>query len=125
MTEQNISVVQKIFGEFTTGDISGPPQEYLTEDVEWIISGSIDDPFTGRYSGKERVKHLFTHFTSITKSDGYEITDYITQGDKVVVTGTEKVHFKPSGRSLDGSFVYVITLHEGKIAKFHAIYGSP
>lgn len=123
--EENLKVVQTIFGGFTKGEISSPPAEHLTEDVEWIVSGVVDDPFTGIYRGREKVQQAFAMFSQIVKSEGYTVEDYIAQGDKVVVVGRERIYYIPSERSWEGSFAYVITLRDGKIAKFHVIYGTP
>ncbi|MFB2970730.1 nuclear transport factor 2 family protein [Aerosakkonema sp. BLCC-F183] len=124
--QENLRIVKQIVGEYTEGELPTPPEELLAENVEWIVSGSIDDPFVGHYHGREKVKEVFAKFSELTEvQSGYKIEDYITQGDKVIVKGHEQLRFKHSGRVVEGSFAYFVTLKDGKIVKFHAIYGSP
>nr|WP_242057048.1 nuclear transport factor 2 family protein [Planktothrix sp. FACHB-1355] len=97
----------------------------MAKDIEWIVSGSIDDPLTGRYVGIEQVEQLFAIFNHIVDGGRHETKEYIVQGDKVVVCGEERIQFKNNGRNVQSSFVYVITLREGKIVQWRVIYGYP
>ncbi|MCL1472347.1 nuclear transport factor 2 family protein [Argonema antarcticum] len=123
--EENLKIVQTIVENYEKGTALTPSKEYLAEDIEWIVSGSIDDPLTGRYLGCEQVDELFAIFNQIVDGGSHEAKEYIVQGDKVVVCGEERIQFKNNGRNVQSSFVYVITLREGKIVQWRVIYGYP
>lgn len=46
--------------------------------------------------------------------------EFIAEGDKVVVVGEASWLAKPTGRSFDSPRVHVLTLRDGKIARFEA-----
>lgn len=123
--EENLKIVQTIVQNYEEGKALTPSEEYLAKDIEWIVSGSIDDPLTGRYVGIEQVEQLFAIFNHIVDGGRHEAKEYIVQGDKVVVCGEERIQFKNNGRNVQSSFVYVITLREGKIVQWRVIYGYP
>ncbi|MBD2181766.1 nuclear transport factor 2 family protein [Planktothrix sp. FACHB-1355] len=123
--EENLKIVQTIVQNYEEGKALTPSEEYLAKDIEWIVSGSIDDPLTGRYVGIEQVEQLFAIFNHIVDGGRHETKEYIVQGDKVVVCGEERIQFKNNGRNVQSSFVYVITLREGKIVQWRVIYGYP
>ncbi len=128
MSEQdNLKLVQSIMEDYVKGNVQPPSEELLAEDAEWILSGSIDDPVAGRYHGRENIKQAFAMHNQIVEAeaDWCTVKDYIVQGDKVVAYGNEKIRLKPSNRVVECSFVYVITVREGKIVQWHSMYGYP
>ena len=46
--------------------------------------------------------------------------EFIAEGDKVVVVGNATWLTKPTGRSFDSPWVHVMTIRDGKIARFEA-----
>jgi len=126
MTEQdNTAIVQAIVEDYTAQAIKQAPLQYLAGNIEWSVSGSIDDPFTGTYSGIQKVEHLFATFCEMLTVEEYEPKEYIAQGDKVVVSGNEVICFKVSNRTVKCTFVYIITIRDGKIVKWQTVYGYP
>lgn len=124
MTEENnLKIIQSIIEEYKKGHPQAPPEEYLAEDAEWILSGSIDDPMIGRYRGRKQIEQMFAKFNETIEGERHSPKEYIAQGDKVVVCGDEKIRFKYTGRSVECNFIYVYTLRDGKIVQFRAMYG--
>jgi uncharacterized protein len=126
MTEQdNMAIVRRIVEDYKGQSIKQAPLQYLAENIEWLVSGSIDDPFTGRYSGLQQVEHLFATFCEMVTVEKYNPKEYIAQGDKVVVSGNEAICFKVSNRTVKCTFVYIMTIRDGKIVKWQTVYGYP
>ncbi len=126
MTEQdNMAIVRAIVEDYTAQAIKQAPLQYLAKNIEWTLSGSIDDPLTGKYSGIQQVEHLFATFGDLVKVEEYEPKEYIAQGDKVVVSGNEAIRFKISNRIVKCTFVYILTIRDGKIVKWQTVYGYP
>ena len=120
-----LEIVKNIVNDYVNASIKESPIN-LAPDVEWILSGSIDDPLTGVYHGPEQVKELYAKFNQITKDQIFEPTEYIVNDNKVVLWGTETITFIPSGHTVKSSFTYIVTLNDkGEVAKWHAMYGYP
>lgn len=102
---------------FQKGDI-GSVLERCHDDADWVERDSDCIPFAGAWHGKAEIADFFTKL-----ADGADVLDFvpkefIAEGDKVVVMGESRWLAKPTGRSFGSPWVHVLTLRDGKIARF-------
>lgn len=115
----NVAVVQQAYEAVGRNDIPAV-LSLLTDDVEWTLQGPSTIPFAGTRHGHEGVAEFFTLVESNLEFQQFELRDFVSQGDTVVVIGYERNLIKPTGRTFDQEWAHVYTLKDGKIATFRA-----
>jgi hypothetical protein len=119
MSEQaNLQVVQEAYAAFGRGDLPGL-LNLLTEDVDWRHPQPNDIPWGGNRRGHEEVTQFFIALGSTIDVDAFEPREFIAQGDKVVVTGYERMKVKSNGRVYETNWAHLFTVRDGKIAGFY------
>ena len=91
--QQNITLVQKLYAAFSTGDIQTILNN-LGPNAEWINHGPATVPYMGNFTGRAPA---FFQAMGESTAEGKVIADrFIAQGDSVVSTGryTAKVRRK-------------------------------
>ena len=115
----NVAVVQQAYEAVGRHDIPAV-LSLLMDDVEWMLQGPSTIPFAGTRHGHEGVAEFFTLVESNLEFQQFELRDFVSQGDTVVVIGYERNLIKPTGRAFDQEWAHVYTLKDGKIATFWA-----
>ena len=118
MSEQdNLSVVRDVYSAFGRGDLEGLLR-LLDPTVSWRTPGPADLPTAGLRHGVAEVREFFGLLLSSFDIDDFRPSDFLAQGDKVVVLGTSREGPKGTGRLVDFRWVHVFTLRGGKIVEF-------
>ena len=118
MSEQeNLAVVRSVYAAFGRGDLEGILNR-LDPQVSWRTPGPPDLPTAGLRRGVDAVREFFGLLLSTFDIQDFRPTDFLAQGDKVVVLGTSREGPKGMGRLVDFRWVHVFTLRSGKIAEF-------
>ena len=112
-------VVQELFAAFQHAD-RREVLALLTDDVEWWVAGPPEIPFAGDFRGHDEVAQFFAAFDGAIDFESWEAREFIAEGDTVVVLGEERWRAKASGRVVDNPWVLVLTVRDGKIARFRA-----
>ncbi|MEP6847444.1 MAG: nuclear transport factor 2 family protein [Acidobacteriota bacterium] len=119
----NIEVVQNAYEKFGTGDIPGL-LTLLTDDIDWSTPHVENAPFAGNRLGLQEVGEFFKLLGESEEFSYFEPTEFIAQGDRVVVLGRSKATVKTTGRSYETDWVQLFTVHEGKITNFHEFFDN-
>ncbi|WP_370660482.1 nuclear transport factor 2 family protein [Massilia soli] len=122
-TQQNKQVVVEGYRDFQSGHIQKLLDRYH-DDAEWSTPESDVVPFSGNFHGKSGIAQFFAKFNDSVQTIRFEPKQFIAEGDKVVVTGDASWLAKLSGRTYDSPWVHVLTLREGKVARFEAYYDT-
>lgn len=115
--ENNIQIVQDAYDKFTSGDIPGL-LNLLSEDVEWITPEIENAPFAGARHGTDEVGEFFALLDKSEETTKFEPTEFIAQGDRVVVLGKYGATVRETGRSYESGWVHVFNVKDGKITSF-------
>jgi uncharacterized protein len=116
MSEQaNVQIVQNAYAAFKRGDIQ-TILDSLSKDVEWIAPGV--EPVAGTYHGREEVALFFQRVNEISEFSSFEPSEYVAQGDRVVVLGHYTATVRNTGRVYDCDWAMAFTVQQGKISKF-------
>lgn len=119
----NTEIVKKGYEHFSSGDVPGL-LNLFTDDIDWSTPHVENAPFTGNRLGLEEVGEFFKLLTESEDISYFEPTEFIAQGDRVVVLGRSKATVKSTGRSYETDWVHLFTIHDGKITNFHEFFDS-
>ena len=113
----NVAITQEIFARFGRGDIPAI-LELLVDDVVIEFYGPSVIPYAGTYRGNREARKFFETVLSSVDIHQFDAEEFIAQGDKVVVTGHLRLTARSTGGTIDSDFVHVITMKDGKWARF-------
>jgi ketosteroid isomerase-like protein len=84
------------------------------EDIEWIIPGR-DWPLAGTHRGHAGLTALLQK-ASETVETSTEPSEYVAQGDRVLVVGFAKGKVKATNKPFKDDWIFAITVRNGKVA---------
>jgi uncharacterized protein len=116
-TEENKRVVQTVFEKFSRGDVAGL-LEMINEDAEWAAPGPEAVPYFGERRGPEGALEFFKNLGEGVEFESFEPGDFIAEGDRVVVLGSERGRVRRTGKTFDNLWALVFTIRDGKVAGF-------
>ena len=111
--ENNVQTVKDFFAAMGRGDKQGL-LALSAEDIEWIIPGK-DWPLAGTHRGHAGLK-AFLQKGSETVETSTEPSEYVAQGNRVLVVGVAKGKIKATNKTFDDDWVFAITVRNGKVA---------
>jgi ketosteroid isomerase-like protein len=111
--EKNVQTVKDFFAAMGRGDKQGL-LALSAEDIEWIIPGK-DWPLAGTHRGHAGLT-AFVQRASETVETSTEPSEYVAQGDRVLVVGVAKGKIKATNKTFDDDWIFAITVRNGKVA---------
>jgi len=112
-----IEVVQRFYNALGRADVPGVLAT-LSDGVEWTESERFPY-YSGTWHGPQAVlDNLFVRVANEWKDFAATPSDFIADGDRVVVLGTYTGTFKKTGRDLLAPFAHVWTVSGETLTKF-------
>jgi uncharacterized protein len=121
--EDNVKIVQDAYGKFATGDIAGLLGN-CAEDVDWQTPEVENATFGGKCRGHAQVGEFFAGMDAAQEISKFEPTEFIAQGDRVVVLGKFAANVRETGKSYESDWVHVFTVKDGKITNFDEFFDN-
>ncbi len=121
--QENTKLVQKSYELFKSSDIETLLGMY-SDDVLWETPKVENSPFGGKISGRDKVAEFFTNLDEHEEFSVFEPTEFIAQGDKVVVLGHSTALVKSTNRELTLKFAHIVTVADGKITGFYEFFDN-
>jgi uncharacterized protein len=115
--QQNLEIIRNVYAAFGRGDLEGM-LGLLDPQVTWRTPGPSDLPTAGLWQGVAKVREFFQRLLNTFDIQEFRPSDFLAQGDKVVVLGTSREGPKGTGRFVDFRWVHVFTVRGGKIVAF-------
>lgn len=115
--QENIKIVQRTYELFKSGDIETLLNMY-SDDVSWQLPEMENVPYAGKVNGRESVTDFFSRLDAAEENLTFETTEFIAQGDKVVVLGNHSWRVKATNKEYASDFAHVVTVAGGKITGF-------
>ncbi|MBV1933249.1 MAG: nuclear transport factor 2 family protein, partial [Parvibaculaceae bacterium] len=75
-------------------------------------------PYADFYDGMEEARRFFETVLASVDIHVFDTQEFLSDGDKVVVTGVLHLTAKSTGCDIKSDFVHVITMKDGKWSKF-------
>lgn len=117
MSESNVNAVRRGYEAFGRGDIDGLLGQ-LDEQIVWVTPGPPELATSGRRTGRQQVGAFFGAVNDLFDIQRFEPSEFIAQGDKVVVLGSETARAKTTGAVIELDWVHVFTIRDGVIVAF-------
>jgi len=121
--QENTKLVQRTYELFKSGDIETLLGMY-SNDVSWETPKVENAPFGGKISGREKVMEFFTRLDENEECLTLEPTEFIAQGDKVVVLGHHAWRVKSTNQEYASDFAHIVTVADGKITGFYEFFDN-
>lgn len=121
--DSNKDLVRSGYEKFSSGDVPGL-MNLFSDDIDWSTPHLENAPFGGRLLGLKAVGEFFQKLGDTEDFAYFEPTEFVAQGDRVVVLGRCKATVKPTGRNYEMDWVHVFTVHEGKVTNFAEFFDS-
>ena len=123
MSEQNnVGLFRMAYDAFGRGDIEAL-LALLDENVEWITPGPSDVPTAGERRGRQAVGEFFKTLNETFEITKFQTQEFVAEGDRVVVFGTDTAKVKATGKVLDFNWVHYFGVKNDKIVNFRE-YGD-
>ena len=113
----NRELVQSVYDAFGRGDIAAI-LDMLDDDVDWYDPGPPAVTHAGRYRGRDDVLRFFSRIEESMTVETFQPTEFIVQGDRVIVLGSIRAKVKQTGLVYDNEWAMSWTLRDGRITKF-------
>ena len=120
--EKNVQTVKDFFAAMGRGDMQGL-LALSAEDIEWIIPGE-DWPLAGTHRGHAGLEDLLQK-ASETVETSTEPSEYVAQGDRVLVVGVAKGKIKATNKPFKDDWVFAITVRNGKLTNIREYVDTP
>lgn len=118
MSEQNnVGLVRMAYDAFGRGDINAL-LSLLDESIEWITPGPSDLPTAGTRRGRQAVGEFFKTLNETFEITNFQAQEFVAQGDRVIVLGTDTARLKATGKTSDFQWVHAFAVRNGKIVQF-------
>lgn len=115
-TPESLQLVKDGYAAFARGDLQGL-LSLMAEDVDWHIPGA-GLPIAGTYRGRAGVSSFFQKLAAETDILEFQPREFIADGDRVLVTGWERVKVKATNRSIELDWIMSFTIRDGQVAVF-------
>jgi uncharacterized protein len=112
-TEKNVQIVKDFFAAMGRRDKQGL-LALSAEDIEWIIPGE-DWPLAGTHRGRAGLSDLLDRVNETIEMSHPEPSEFIVQGDRVLVVGSATGRIKATHKTFVDDWVFAITVRNGKV----------
>src|SRR5258708_7174410 len=119
--QQNVQAVKEIYSAFGRGDVKAITDQ-LTDDVAWILHLDPIVPWSGDYSGKDRVPKFFENIYNSVSVESFEPLEYLAQGDTVVSIGTFGCRSNETGKAGNTRWVFIWRFTNGKVSSYEQFH---
>lgn len=90
----------------------------MAEDCTVEFYGPAVIPFAGVFRGKEKCKLFFGHVANDVEIEEFRQDEFITERDKVAVTGHLRMVLKATGRTYAADYAHILTVRDGRVVRF-------
>jgi ketosteroid isomerase-like protein len=126
-TQENVQVVQKMFEAFGRHDLPAV-LDTLADNIDWqspVTRGISEEISWAKLRhGREEVTTFFKELFEKVQPERMETSEFIAQGDWLVVEGKNRGTVRSTGRPYEHDWVMVFTLRQGKIVRLRHYYDT-
>ena len=123
MSQDNLDVIRRGYDAFGRGDIN-TLLESFDEQVSWVTPGPPELATSGRRTGRQEVAEFFASVNELFDIQRFEPKDFLAQGDRVVVVGSETARARSTGNVIEVDWVHVFTMRNGKVVAFQEFFDT-
>jgi ketosteroid isomerase-like protein len=113
----NTEIVQKGYECFGNGDIAGL-LALFSDDISWTVPEIENAAFAGSRQGKAAVAEFFSLLNEGEDITHFAPTEFLADGDKVVVLGESTATVRSTGKTYSTDWVHIFTVNDGEVTNF-------
>jgi len=113
----NIEITKQLFVAFGQANIPAI-LDLVNDDIVIEFYGPTVIPYAGTYRGRDEARRFFQTVLASVEILQFEPQEFLSDRDKVVVTGQLRLVAKATGGTIESDFVHVITMRDGKWVRF-------
>jgi ketosteroid isomerase-like protein len=117
MSVENSRLIHSLYQAFGRKDIPFILAK-LAENVQWSQPGGSVLPWGGRWDGRPKVGEFFGKLAAEVEYRTFEPSEFIAEGDYVVVRGTSTATVRRSGKKVEQSWVMIWTVRGSTVATY-------
>jgi ketosteroid isomerase-like protein len=122
MSEQrNIETILEMYEAFGRGDVVFILTR-LTDDVKWVSHFDSVVPWSGDFSGKDRVKGFFEAIFQSVDVEAFEPQELVANMDTVVSIGEFACRVRATGKRARTRWVFIWKFREGKVSSYEQFH---
>jgi ketosteroid isomerase-like protein len=123
MTEANLDVIRRGYEAFGRGDINALLESF-DEQITWVTPGPRELATSGNRTGHQAVAQFFTAVNDVFEIQRFEPREFIAQGDRIVVLGSETARVRATGKVVELDWVHVFGMRNGKVVAFEEFFDT-
>ena len=123
MTEENLDVIRRGYEAFGRGDINALLESF-DEQINWVTPGPPELATSGNRTGRQAVAQFFTAVNDTFEIQRFEPREFLAQGDRIVVLGSETARVRTTGKVLELDWVHVFALRNRKVIAFQEFFDT-
>lgn len=112
-----------MYETFMAGDVEGFVNLF-SDDASWHSPEIENLPLNGKFSGRENLAAFISGIDEYEEFLKMEPTEFIAQGNRVVVLGNFSVRSKTTDKQYATDFAHIITIKGGKITSFYEFFDN-
>jgi ketosteroid isomerase-like protein len=117
----NIGIVQEMYEAFGRGDVPLILTK-LTDDVKWVSHFDSVVPWSGDFSGKDRVKGFFEAIFQSVDVEAFEPQEWVANLDTVVSIGEFACRVRATGKRARTRWVFIWKFREEKVCSYEQFH---
>jgi len=121
--QENTKLAGQMYETFNAGDIESF-LNLFSDDVAWHSPEIENVPLNGKLSGRENLAEFISSLDDYEEFLKMEPTEFISQGDKVVVLGNFLCRSKTTNKQYATDFAHIVTVADGKIIGFYEFFDN-
>ena len=115
-TNDPAGTVQRMFAAFQAGDFDALLAT-IHSDTRWTYVGANPKPAKADIVGKDGVRRFFEGITRRVQMTAFEASEYVLEGNTVVVFGSESGTVKATGEPFRNEWCQKYVVNENQIAR--------
>jgi ketosteroid isomerase-like protein len=121
--QENTKLAARMYETFNAGDIESF-LNLFSDDVSWQSPEIENVPLNVKFSGRENLGGFISDLDNYEEFLKMGPTEFIEQGDRVVVLGNFICRSKTTDKQYATDFAHIITIKEGKITNFYEFFDN-
>jgi ketosteroid isomerase-like protein len=123
MSEGNLDVIRRGYEAFGRGDINALLESF-DEQISWVTPGPPELATSGNRSGRQAVAQFFAAVNDVFEIQRFEPREFLVQGDRIVVLGSETARVRATGKVIDLDWVHVFAMRNAKVVAFQEFFDT-
>jgi ketosteroid isomerase-like protein len=115
--EPNIQIIREIYAAFSRADVPAIVAK-LTDDVEWISHLDPIVPWSGDFSGKERVVKFFEAIFHSVDVEAFEPIEWASAENTVISIGEFACRVRATGKRARARWAFLWKFRDGKVCSY-------